>query len=64
MTQKAYATTHQRCFSLLTQTGEELYLELMHREPYLLQKFPQYQIAAYLGIAPESLSRIRKKLSS
>ncbi|MGF1635776.1 MAG: Crp/Fnr family transcriptional regulator [Cyclobacteriaceae bacterium] len=60
MTQRAYTSTHQRSFSLLTKSGEERYKELIKDESYLLQKFPHYQIAKYLGIAPESLSRIRK----
>ncbi|MDX2285147.1 MAG: Crp/Fnr family transcriptional regulator [Bacteroidia bacterium] len=64
MTQKAYTSTHHRTFSLLTQSGEERYTALLAEEPYLLQKFPQYQIAKYLGLAPESLSRIRKTLAS
>lgn len=64
MTQKAYASTHQRSFSLLTKSGEGRYKALITEEPYLLQKFPQYQIAKYLGVAPESLSRIRKNITS
>ena len=42
---------------------EERYLALLKNRPDLLQKAPQHQIASYLGIKPESLSRIRKRLS-
>ncbi len=41
---------------------EERYLALMERRPDLIQRVPQYQIASYLGIKPESLSRIRKRI--
>ena len=46
-----------------TSTPEERYKELVERRPELLQRIPQYQIASYLGVKPESLSRIRKRLS-
>jgi len=41
---------------------EERYLNLLKHRPDLLQRAPQYQIASYLGIKPESLSRIRKRI--
>jgi CRP-like cAMP-binding protein len=45
-----------------TSTPEERYRDLMEKRPDLLQRIPQYQIASYLGVKPESLSRIRKRL--
>lgn len=42
---------------------EERYLVLVESKPQLLQRVPQYQLASYLGMKPESLSRIRKRLS-
>lgn len=50
--------------SFLTKNPEERYLELQRTKPELLQRVPQYQLANYLGIKAESLSRIRKRLSS
>lgn len=41
---------------------EERYLNLLKRRPGLIQRVPQHQIASYLGITPESLSRIRKRI--
>lgn len=41
---------------------EEKYLALLKNRPDLLQRAPQHQIASYLGIKPESLSRIRKRI--
>ncbi len=43
---------------------EERYLNLLKDRPDLLQRVPQNQIASYLGIKPESLSRIRKRISN
>ena len=41
---------------------EERYLTLLKNRPDLVQRAPQHQIASYLGIKPESLSRIRKRI--
>lgn len=42
---------------------EERYLNLLKNRPDLLQRVPQHQIASFLGIKPQSLSRIRKRLA-
>jgi len=42
---------------------EERYLLLLKNRPELIQQVPQYQLANYLGIQAESLSRIRKRLA-
>jgi len=41
---------------------EERYLELLKRRPDLVSRVPQYQLASYLGVTPETLSRIRKRI--
>lgn len=43
---------------------EKRYLDLMENRPELLQRVPQYHLASYLGVKPESLSRIRKRISN
>lgn len=53
----------KRFQSLLFQTAEERYLHLLKEFPEIFQRVPQYLIASYLGIKPQSLSRIRKQLS-
>lgn len=40
------------------------YKKLLSDEPNILQRVPQYMVASYLGMTPETLSRIRKKLSA
>ena len=42
---------------------EKRYLDLMENRPDLLQRVPQYHLASYLGVKPESLSRIRKRIA-
>ena len=46
-----------------TLTPQERYLKLYEQRPDLCQRVPQYLLASYLGIKPQSLSRIRKRLS-
>jgi CRP-like cAMP-binding protein len=42
-------------------SATQRYENLLARSPHLLQRVPQYMIASYLGVTPESLSRIRAK---
>ena len=44
------------------ETPEEKYIRFLKEESHLLQRIPLFHIAAYLGITPETLSRIRKKI--
>jgi len=46
----------------ITSSPEERYRKLQENKPELLNRVPQHQIASYLGVTPESLSRIRKRL--
>jgi CRP-like cAMP-binding protein len=50
--------------SYITDKPEQRYLKLLETRPDIFQRVPQYHIATYIGVKPESLSRIRKKLSS
>ena len=45
-----------------TSSPEKRYLDLQETRPDLLQRIPQYQITSDLGITPQSLSRLRKRL--
>ncbi|MES2828348.1 MAG: Crp/Fnr family transcriptional regulator [Bacteroidota bacterium] len=48
---------------LLSATAEERYLDFIKLYPNLTLRVPQWMIASYLGITPESLSRVRKDLA-
>ncbi|HLP54735.1 MAG TPA: Crp/Fnr family transcriptional regulator [Fluviicola sp.] len=50
--------------SYLTDSPEQRYRKLLKSRPDLFQRIPQYQLASYIGVKPESLSRIRKRLST
>lgn len=51
-----------RLSSYILNSPEERYLNLLKTRPDLLDRVPQYQLASYLGVTPESLSRIRKRI--
>ncbi|HPG10123.1 MAG TPA: Crp/Fnr family transcriptional regulator [Chitinophagaceae bacterium] len=53
----------KRLAEATVETPEEKYLRFIKEEPLLMQRIPLYHIAAYLAMTPETLSRIRKKVS-
>jgi CRP-like cAMP-binding protein len=63
MDQRSYIANQKRIHSSISHTAEDRYLELMNTYPEFLQRFPQNMIASYLGISPETLSRIRKQMT-
>lgn len=50
--------------SFVTMNAEERYLKLLENQPALADRIPQYQLATYLGVSAETLSRIRKRIVS
>ncbi|GMN07836.1 Crp/Fnr family transcriptional regulator [Croceitalea sp. MTPC5] len=60
----AYIRKSNREKALLSKTAEEIYTEMFHTHTKYISQIPVNKIAKYLGIHPESLSRIRKKLNS
>lgn len=63
MIQRGYNTAIKRLISTISKPAEERYLDFIKKYPGIPQRVPQHLIAAYLGISPEFLSKIRKKLS-
>lgn len=53
---------YKRIIELVSQTAEERYLNFTDTYPQLSQRLPQHMIASYLGLTPEALSRVRKRL--
>ena len=64
MAEGLFVNWHQKAKSLMLDNAETRYLKLISKRPDLLQRIPQYLIASYLNVKPETLSRIRKKISS
>lgn len=50
--------------SFVSNAPEERYQRLVATNPELVNRIPQYQLASFLGVRPESLSRIRKRLAA
>ncbi|MGZ4036900.1 MAG: Crp/Fnr family transcriptional regulator [Bacteroidia bacterium] len=59
--QKWALIMQQQMADMQVKSGEERYLDLFRKRPALFQRVPQHFIASYLGLSPETLSRIRKK---
>ena len=60
---KSLVAQNQRIITSLTATADERYNEFLKKYPSLIQRVPQHMIASYLGVTPETLSRIRKQQS-
>ena len=63
MVQRNLAATVNRLINTISKTAQEKYLDFIERYPTIPQRVPQHYIAAYLGISPEFLSKVRTKLS-
>ena len=59
--QNAYVSLQHRLAITNSEEAERRYEEFAKKNPLLIQRIPQYLIASYLGIKPQSLSRIRKE---
>ncbi|SHF91174.1 Crp/Fnr family transcriptional regulator [Chryseobacterium sp. OV279] len=63
MNQQASVSLQRRILSLTGKTADKRYLEFLEKYPGLEQRLTQQQVASYLGITHEFLSKIRKKTS-
>lgn len=61
--QRAFVGHQRRLIENMSLPAEQRYLNFIEQSPSLEQKLPQKYIASFLGITPESLSRIRKQLA-
>src|SRR5262245_2085856 len=61
--QRHAAAKDQRIATALSASAEERYLDFLETYPSIVQRVPQLMLASYLGMTPETLSRIRKHLS-
>ena len=62
LTEHYYALSEERAIALRTHTARERYKGLLQTHPEFFDRVPLKQIASYLGMAPETLSRLRRKV--
>ena len=62
ITENALVSTQRRILQNISSTAEERYLDFMERYPHFFNRISNVQIASYLGVTPEFLSTIRKRL--
>lgn len=63
MVEQGFGKTQEEFANFVTSSPEKRYLDLIKNRPDLIQRVPQHQIASYLGVTPESLSRIRRRIA-
>lgn len=63
MAENAFIGLRKRTEIYTHLTPEERYLKLIQQRPKVIERVPQHYIASYLGMKPQSLSRIRKRIS-
>lgn len=61
--EELFSKKQKRELELLNCTAEERYLKLFTEQPRLLKEIPLKYISSYIGITPQALSRIRKRIS-
>jgi len=60
--ERLYLENIRREISLLTDSAEQRYLNLFAEQPHLIRNIPLKYIASYIGITPQALSRIRRRI--
>ncbi|MFT5157924.1 MAG: CRP-like cAMP-binding protein [Bacteroidia bacterium] len=63
LAENALVASQRRILQNIGSTAEERYLDFMERYPHFFNRISNVQIASYLGVTPEFLSTIRKRLS-
>ena len=60
----AYLAMQRRLTSIISSTLEERYASFIALYPNIVQRVPQHMIASYMGLTPETLSRVRRRIST
>lgn len=58
-----YIATHRRLMTTISGTAEERYLSFANAYPQIVQRVPQHMVASYLGLTPETVSRLRQQIA-
>ncbi|MDR6300967.1 Crp/Fnr family transcriptional regulator [Mesonia maritima] len=61
-TENELITTQKVIASFITKSAEERYIDLLNTQGYLFLRAPQQYIASFLGVSPETLSRIKARI--
>ena len=61
--QKSFNVSQNRIIANISYTAEEKYLNFIETRPEIANRVPQHMIASYLGISPETLSRVRNQIA-
>ena len=62
-TENALVSSQKRIINNISSTAEERYLDFLQKYPYFFDRISNVQIASYLGVTPEFLSTIRKRIA-
>lgn len=62
LTEHYYILSEERAFAMRMKSGRERYEQLLQHDPQIFQRVPLKHIASYLGMKPETLSRIRSRI--
>jgi CRP-like cAMP-binding protein len=62
LVQRSLSVLQQRFYASISQTAEERYVDFINRYPAMLQRIPQHQIARYIGVSPEFLSKVKSNM--
>lgn len=62
LTEHYYILSEERSYAMRMNTGRERYEQLLQHDPEIFQRVPLKHIASYLGMKPETLSRIRARI--
>lgn len=63
LTEEVFTNAIKHILSIHTDSAEQRYLDFLTRYRHIQQRIPQYYIASFIGVTPQSLSRIRRKLA-
>lgn len=64
ITEMHYLSLHDKLEQFRLEDATSRYLKLLQGAPQLVLELPQYELASYLNVSPETLSRIRRRLAS
>lgn len=62
MIEEKFGEVQDEYAAFIASTPEERFKTLLQKRPHLIDRVPQHQVASYLGITPESFSRIKKRV--